>query len=496
MPLLLTTLICLGTPLPGVSAADLSDQSISDKVSDELVADPGVISHKVDVSTSDGVVTLQGSVNNLLAKERALRIAEIVKGVRAVVNRIAVRPSVTRRDADIESDVEVALLNDPATESYELTVDVDDGTVALSGSVDSYQEKDLALRVAKGIRGVVGVDDQVTVDYETKRPDRDIAAEIRDGIRWDRHLDDHLIDVEVGNGEVELTGIVGSAAEKRMARTKAFVAGVQDVDASGLEVESWARSDRLRGDKFAVKTEAEIEQAVNDALLWDPRVNAFDITVSVTGNEVTLRGVVDNLKAKRMAERDASNTVGVVSVDNRIKIRPGEDYADREIESDVADRLGSDALIDRFDVTVSVIDGVVHLYGEVDTTFERSHAEEIASRVWGVVDVQNHLGVDWSTPYIYDPYVDEYLMDEDEVYEYSLRSPLLSDRELKEEIESELWWSPFVNSDQIEVQVDSGVATLTGKVDSWSERQSAKDNAYQGGATLVENEIDVRTGST
>lgn len=496
VPVLLATLGCFAIAGPGAFAQELSDQGISDKVSDEMVADPGVISHKVDVSTSNGIVTLDGTVNNLLAKERAVRVAEIVKGVRAVVNRVEVRPSVTRKDADIESDVEVALLNDPATESYELTVNVDDGQVRLSGSVDSYQEKDLAHRVAKGVRGVVGVEDDVTVDYETKRPDYEIADEIRDAIHWDRYLDDHLIDVAVDNGQVELSGIVGSAAEKRMARTKGYVAGVESVDSSDLEVESWARSERLRGDKFAIKPEDEIEQAVNDALLWDPRTNTFDITVSATGSEVTLRGVVDNLKAKRMAEQDARNTVGVLSVENRIKVRPDEDIADLQIERDIQDRLGDDALVDRFDISLSVSDGVAHLYGEVDTTFEKSHAEEIASRVWGVVDVQNHLDVDRDTSYLYDPYVDEYLIEENEIYDYALRNPLLSDSELKEEIESELWWSPFVNSDDVKVKVDNGVATLTGKVESWSERQRAKDNAYQGGATLVENEIEVTSGSS
>ncbi len=496
VPILLATLGSFVIAGPGAFAQKMSDQAISDKVSDEMVADPGVISHKVDVSTNNGIVTLDGTVNNLLAKERSVRIAEIVKGVRAVVNRIDVRPSVTRRDADIESGVEVALLNDPATESYALTVNVDDGRVRLSGSVDSYQEKDLALRVAKGVRGVVGVDDEVTVDYATKRPDHEIADEIRDAIHWDRYLDDHLIDVEVDNGQVELSGIVGSAAEARMARTKAYVAGVESVDSSDLEVESWARSERLRGDKFAIKSEDEIEQAVNDALLWDPRTNAFDITVSATGSQVTLRGVVDNLKAKRMAEQDARNTVGVLSVENRIKVRPDENIADLQIERDLQDRLGDDALIDRFDITVSVLDGVAHLYGQVDTTFEKSHAEEVASRVWGVVDVQNHLDVDQGTSDLYDPYVDEYLIEENEIYNYALRNPSLSDLELKEEIESELWWSPFVNSDDIQVKVDNGVATLTGKVESWSERQQAKDNAYQGGAMLVENEIEVSDGSS
>lgn len=61
--------------------------------------------------------------------------------------------------------------------------------------------------------------------------------------------------------------------------------------------------------------------AVNDALLYDPRVNAFNIDPDIVGSTVTLRGKVDNLKAKRAAEQDVKNTVGVSYVENRLKVR-------------------------------------------------------------------------------------------------------------------------------------------------------------------------------
>ena len=43
----------------------------------------------------------------------------------------------------------------------------------------------------------------------------------------------------------------------------------------------------------------------------------------------------------------------------------------------------------------------------------------------------------------------------------------------------------------IDVSVKTGVATLEGTVDSISERQAATENAYEGGATWVENELEV-----
>jgi osmotically-inducible protein OsmY len=51
-------------------------------------------------------------------------------------------------------------------------------------------------------------------------------------------------------------------------------------------------------------------------------------------------------------------------------------------------------------------------------------------------------------------------------------------------IEDQLWWSPFVDANEVTVEVEDGVATLSGTADSWSERGAARDNAYDGGATV------------
>lgn len=469
---------------------DLTDQAISDQIYDELAFAPGVVSTKVDVSTSNGIVTLTGTVNNILAKERAARIAETVKGVRAVVNRVEVSPSATRADAQIRMDIESALLEDPATEFYEITTTVDNGEVTLTGTVDSYQERELAKTVAKGVRGVTAIKDEIDVDYTTDRLDSEIKNEIKQTLRWNAYVDNYLINVSVNDGKVALSGTVGSASEKRLAKADAWVAGVTSVDTSKLSVEGWARDDKLRGDKYVIKSEDELREAVKDALLHDPRVMSFNVDVDVVGRMVTLRGEVDNLKAKRAAEQDAKNTVGVSYVDNRLKVWLDMWPDDSKVAGDIRNALRRDPHVERFEVTVTVIDGTAHLYGTVDSYFEKNRADDVASRVTGVLDVENHLLVDYDAAYIYDPYVDDYISD-DELIDYERRAPLKTDSQIKSSIESELAWSPFVDSDAVTVTVDDGVATLTGTVDTWGESRSATENAYEGGATLVDNDLVV-----
>jgi osmotically-inducible protein OsmY len=98
---------------------EITDSSITSAVEGGLNLEKGVFPNNVDVSTRQGIVTLSGSVNNLLAKERSVKIAESIRGERGVIDRITVTP-VSRPDADIRKDIQTALLQDPATESYHL----------------------------------------------------------------------------------------------------------------------------------------------------------------------------------------------------------------------------------------------------------------------------------------------------------------------------------------------------------------------------------------
>jgi osmotically-inducible protein OsmY len=302
-----------------------------------------------------------------------------------------------------------------------------------------------------------------------------------------------LIDVKVKDANVVLNGIVGSAAEKSEAYKDAHVAGVKFVDDSGLEVKKWARDMDLRGNKYAKKSDKEIKDALTDALIYDPRVISFKVTPEVDDGIVTLRGTVDNLKAKRAAVQDARNTVGVVWVANRIKVRPGEPLSDQKIEGKIRRALARDPFVQGYEISVDVVNGTARLYGTVDSFFEKAQADDVASRVNGVIMVDNNLIVqeDYDR-YTTNPYVDDWLYDYDWQNDYRPRFPVRSDRQIKRNIEKELFWSPFVDADDVNVAVDDGKATLTGSVDSWSEYNAAANNAYEGGAVYVDNDLTVK----
>ncbi len=471
----------------------MTDAAIAETVEDQLFMDPAVPSHRITATAQDGLVSLSGRVNNILAKERAEKIAETVKGVRAVVNTLAVHLAASREPEKLEQDVVTALASDPATDSWEINAQaMEQGLIKLTGTVQSWHERELAATVVKGVRGVTAVNNKIDVDVDPGRLDREIEAEITQALRWNAFIDHALIGVAVNNGQVSLTGTVASAAEKRLARMEAWTAGVEAVDASELVVAKWTRDPTLRQDKYGIKSEEAVRLALRDALEADPRVEGTNVEVSVTGGLATLRGQVKNLRAKRAAAEDARNTVGVVDVVNRLKVRPDIVPADATLEDRVEAALKRDPYVERFDIRVSTASGVVYLLGTVDGYFEQSRADVVAAGVAGVVDVVNNLVVRrGARPFSYNPYVGDPYIYDFSWYTYQPQKTFLRDEKIEEQIEAELWWSPFVDSDQVSVSVNDGVATLEGSVETWSEYSIARENAFEGGATWVLNDLSV-----
>ena len=456
--------------LPGSMFAqeNLEAQDITYAIEAELLLDSAVAAHLVDVNTVDGIVTLTGSVDNVLAKERATKIAETVKGVRSVVNNILVKP-VVREDSAVERDIREALLDNPTTELYDVTIDVTDATVMLEGSVESWQEKQMAARVAKGVKGVRHVENNITIDYSKTHSDYDIQQDVKSRLTYDTWVDEALINVEVNDGKVTLNGTVGSAYEKQRARTDAWVAGTTEVDASGLEVEWWAHDDMQRQPRETALNDAEIEEAINDAFLYDYRVNPFDLSVEVKQGKAILSGRVDNLGAKMAAAQDARNTIGVWKVENRIRVRPKEVPSNEALEDRMQKALLRDPYVELSDIDVHARNGLVILDGNVNSSFEKRRAAEIAWDVIGVVDVDNRI---------------------DAEYQWVWHS----DWQIKEKVNDQLFWSPFVDEDKVNVEVNEGIVTLTGSVDSWSAWNQAEKNAFEAGAKDVINKLKVENG--
>ncbi len=465
-----------------------TDNEISKAVENELMFNATTPAYLINSETENGIVTLTGSVDNLLEKDRAVKIAKTVKGVRGVLDKLEVNtPKMS--DASLQKEVNDALLNDPATDSYEIGVTANSGTVDLTGIVDSWQEKKLSEFVAKSVKGVKKVENNLKVEYKVLRPDDEIAEDVKSTLKNDIRVDNALINVDVTDGFVTLSGIVGSSNEQYLAIADSWVTGVKKVNSDDLKIKEWARDENLRKGKYVSRSDDEVKAAINDAFVYDPRVYSFNPIVKVKSGIVTLRGEVDNLKAKRAAEQDAKNVVGVLAVKNQLMVVPGLIPEDIKLEADVTNTFSRDPIVGKLKIDVDADNGKLNLKGKVNSYFEKAQAEDLASKVKGVVDIKNNIdvndlnGVNYSDYYGWNSYFPP--------YHFDVKEEKKSDAEIKKDIKSQLWWSPYVNEDEVQVTVDDGTAILEGIVDTRREKLYAEINAIEGGAEKVENDLIV-----
>jgi len=491
--------------LPPLQAATtgkkITDSAITIAVENEILFDRGVFPNDVDVSTREGIVTLSGSADNLLAKERAVKIAESIRGVRGAIDLITVTP-ISRPDADIRKDILAALQEDPATESYQVAVSVLEGVATLTGTVGSYAEKQLSARIVMGVMGVKAIRNDVTINYLAKRTDPEIQADILARLRWDIWINAGLISAAVKDGNVTLTGMVGSAIGKSRAYDDAWVNGVVSVNDSGMIIEPWIYVNARKKLEYSIMPDSEIKRAVEAAFRLDPRVSAFSPEVTVQLGEVRLRGIVGNLKAKTSAEQDAKNIVSVWWVDNFLKVRPKERLTDAEMKNQLNAALFWDPLLEGSTIDATVINGVADLSGTVSSNLQKDEAQDVASRTKGVLLVRNYLKVEpeTSTTRYFGPYNPSYYWLYFERPAYSASGmlgprPYLTDEQIKTNIQDRLYWSPFVDLDSIKVTVEDRVATLTGTVGTWIGWEEVDKDAHNGGADVVLNRVKIKKGA-
>ncbi len=73
------------------TAAALDDGAITAKVKAAIFAEPGLKSLQIEVDTKDAVVTLSGSVDTPDLRDRAVKIAGSLNGVRQIVDKLVVK---------------------------------------------------------------------------------------------------------------------------------------------------------------------------------------------------------------------------------------------------------------------------------------------------------------------------------------------------------------------------------------------------------------------
>jgi osmotically-inducible protein OsmY len=421
-----------------------NDQEITEDIRDQLYWDSRVDSDNITVQVNNGMVLLNGVVDTARARRAAEDDAWAIPGVVSVDNQIEVDATrITPTDEFIRQNVQTVLELNPNIDEGEVGVSVEDGEVTLRGEVQSAWRRARATELVQDITGVAGINNRLEVVPEEEISDAALAEAVRSSLERTNAVDADDIRVGVEDGRVILNGTVATLRERNAAFDAALLtAGVRDVE-NKLSV----RAEAAEG-----ITDADVRRNVIDQLVFDDRVDAADISVSADGGVVRLEGEVDSYFERQAAEESASLATGVASVENDLTVNVSEAPSnDRYVERNVRQAFRWNPDLNLSNIEVTIEEGVVALEGTVDAFWKLEIAEDAAANIAGVLGVENNLAVV--------PESDR----EDEI--------------IAEDIVATLERNVLVDSDAVTVSVEDGVVTLSGTVDSVSERDAAYDAA-------------------
>jgi len=158
------------------------------------------------------------------ADEAGGKVKSIAKDVKGAVS-----------DSWVTSKAKIALFADERVKGRQISVETRSGMVMLRGKVDSEEAKTAAGEVAKGVKHVKGVRNELQVVPPADRPrvdtdDKAIMSMVEQRLKEDRQLKGAKINARVDSGIVTLTGEVKSLAlSSRASEILSDVPGVRAV---------------------------------------------------------------------------------------------------------------------------------------------------------------------------------------------------------------------------------------------------------------------------
>lgn len=210
----------------------------------------------------------------------------------------------------------------------------------------------------------------------------------------------------------------------------------------------------------------DLKQHVQNALDWEPSVDATDIGVSVDEGVVTLRGNVASYSEKIASERVALRVYGVKAVANDLAVRLASSYqrTDTEIAQAALAALKWNTVVPKDRITLVVKDGWITLTGTLDWQYQKDGAARAVRDLTGVKGVTNEIHV----------------------------KPAVKTTDVRDKIEAAFKRSAEIDARRVNVTAQDGKVILSGNVHSWAERQEAERAAWAApGVTHVDDRLTV-----
>jgi osmotically-inducible protein OsmY len=213
-------------------------------------------------------------------------------------------------DQELAANVIDELYWDPKIDDTEsIAVSANDGVVSLRGTVHSLRQKREAKRAAERVWGALSVDDglEVSLMDEQRREDADLRGDVLQALMLDS-LVPTTIDAKVNDGFVTLTG----TADWQYQRDEAEFVVVNLLGVVGIEDDIYLADTTPSPD--------DIEQNIKAAFSRNAKLDADQLSVSMSNGTVSLRGQVSSWDEHDAAVAAAWAGPGVKAVDDLVTV--------------------------------------------------------------------------------------------------------------------------------------------------------------------------------
>lgn len=215
------------------------------------------------------------------------------------------------------------------------------------------------------------------------------------------------VTIEARGNRLTLSGAVETNEDKALA------AHIAQAVSGATTIDNQLTLDPSLGERPAVKTPQQIQlddytlaAMIGGRLAWNTDTATSSIEVSVQGGVVTLKGQAATVDAKEWAGTLATDTQGVIVVNNLISLRAADTgtthaqvkargvdpaISDAWIANKVAISFQNDRNLDASRVEIKVREGMVTMSGDVTSAAHKRQAMEVARRLRGVRGVDADL---------------------------------------------------------------------------------------------------------
>jgi osmotically-inducible protein OsmY len=215
-----------------------------------------------------------------------------------------------------------------------------------------------------------------------------------------------------------------------------------------------------------MKTNEVLQKDVQDAIKWEPLLNAAEIGVTAKDGIVTLTGTVDSYTKKLEAENATKNVAGVKALVEKIIVKVGTSWSktDNEIATAALNALKNSWENPTDKIKVKVENGLITLTGVVTWNYQKDAANNAVKHLSGVASVMNNITLEPST----------------------------QDAIEKKDVETAIARNWSLGEQDINVNVSGTKVTLTGTVNSLYQKEEAERLAWNTpSVSSVNNELVV-----